>query len=129
MKNTSWIIGALFLAACQEVGPCEKAKEFFLGKETNLVIQDKGIVGNVLDIKGYEPETKRNIRYQDTHGLYVFIRDSTELGDTLLKHKNETWFLLKKKKYNIKFGMSCNGNEYLQTMPERLEKNVLPKND
>ncbi len=88
----------------------------------NIVVLNTGISGNVFEIRGYEPSTNRPVSYHDIHGLYVLIRDSTEIGDTLVKKLTETSFLLKKKRYNLIFELNCDGPNYLPTKPFREQK-------
>lgn len=72
------LLACLLLAfgACQQVPPCEKGKRYFLGKETNMKLTGKGMNGNLFDVRGYDPVTGRAVRYHNTHGLYVFTRNS-----------------------------------------------------
>lgn len=93
----------LAFGACQRVPPCEEGKRYFLGKETNMVLTDKGMNGNLFDVRGYDPVTGRAVRYHNTHGLYIFIRDSAQVGDTLVKKRSETRFVLKKARVNLVF--------------------------
>ncbi len=104
---------------------CEEYKTSFLGKEINLVLQVNKSVGREIDFRGYEPVTTKPVAYDDAGGFYVNIIEAAELGDTLLKKSNETWFVLKKKKYNLKFGVQCKDDEFLKIEPDTLKKESL----
>jgi len=77
-------------------------------------------------LQGYNPITKKPATYNATEGFYIQVKNSLELGDTLFKDKSATWFLLKKKRINIKFEMKCNGESYLESKPDTLAKTSKP---
>ncbi|MGI4736298.1 MAG: hypothetical protein ACRYG7_14065 [Janthinobacterium lividum] len=125
MKPRFWKLFVLVLPAlnsCFLMPKCEEYKASFLGKETDLVIQVNKSVGRELDFRGYGPITKKPITYNDTGGFYIYMIEATELGDTLVKKSNQTWFILKKKNINLKFDVQCDGEEYLKHKIDTLRK-------
>ena len=101
---------------------CEEYKASFLAKEAQLVLQVNKSVGREIDFKGYEPVTMKSVTYNDTGGFYIYIIEAAEIGDTLVKKKNQTWFVLKKRKFNLKFDTQCAGEEYLKHRTDTLKK-------
>ena len=93
--------------SCQSVPSCAEYRAYFLPLETNLVVQDQGEPGNWIDFKGYNPQNGKNEACFHRGGFFIYIAERTELGDTLVKQKGQAWYLLKKRKFAIKFEIAC----------------------
>ena len=89
--------------------PCGEYKKRFLKKQTNLVITDRGRAGREILLEGLNPETHTKVTYYDEDGFYLPLKDSLEIGDTLIKTRGVTFFILKKKHSNLKFDYACDG--------------------
>ncbi len=86
------------------------------------MLQINKSVDRKIDFRGYEPITTKPVVYDDGGGFYISIIEAAELGDTLVKKSNETWFILKKKRVNLKFNVHCSGDEYLENRADMLKK-------
>jgi hypothetical protein len=93
--------------SCQSAPSCAEDRAYYLPLETNLVVQDQGEPGNWIDFKGYNPQNGKKEACFHRGGFFIYIADRTELGDTLVKQKGQAWYLLKKRKFAIKFEIAC----------------------
>lgn len=87
-----------------------------------MVILKQNEFGRVYEAEGYEPSSKKKGSYTDTGGLYIWIRERAAIGDTLVKPKGLPYFLLKKKQFNIKFEIKCDGSVSLPSPPDTISK-------
>lgn len=124
MKNKiiSTIVIAFSASSCYKLQPCTEYRKRFFDKEVQVVVKDKGPQGNSFHIKGIEPVRLIEVNYADVDGLYNFIWNSLEIGDTLIKHKGNDNFLLKKKSFNLLVKYNCDGGVTGIIKPDTLEK-------
>ena len=110
--NLQRIIMLSFLsinAACTHT--CKEGQEEFLElADCNIVITENKSLGRNLNIKGYNPDTNSYVNYDETKGLLIFVYEAIVIGDTLFKPKKSDFFLLKKRRFNIKFHSACGEN-------------------
>ena len=62
------------------------------------------------------------VAYYDEDAFYLPLKDSLEIGDTLIKTRGVTFFLLKKKHSNLKIDYACDGDYYSQSNRTVLKK-------
>ncbi|MFD1872992.1 hypothetical protein ACFSDX_11170 [Hymenobacter bucti] len=113
----------ILMVSCQESITCQVYKKRFYSKEVNIVVADKGPIGNSFVVKGLNPITGRNIFYTDIDGIYNYVYNILEVGDTLMKTKNNAVFTIEKKKINILVFYDCLNGSYrgggvLDTLPK-----------
>ncbi|WBA44256.1 hypothetical protein [Hymenobacter canadensis] len=119
---TLFLANLSLLTGCNKLTPCDVYKKRFLNKQAYLVISDRGNNGNDLHLKGYNPITSQRAEYKGMDGLYIYLRNSIDVGDTLEKRINEPNFIVRKKRYNISIEYSCNGKSYDFIVPDTLRK-------
>jgi hypothetical protein len=110
-------------ASCYKPSTCQVYKKRFYSKETNIIVLDKGPIGNVFIVKGLNPITSEETVYTDIDGIYNYLYNNLELGDTIIKTKSSATFIIKKKKSNILIAYNClnsvhTGVGKLDTIPE-----------
>jgi hypothetical protein len=124
MKTNSllYILILTATSTCYTLPPCTEYRKRFFDKEVYAVVTDKGLQGNSFHIKGVEPTTSIKVDYADVDGLYNFIWNSLEIGDTIIKSKGTDRFLLKKKSLNIAIQYNCEGGMFGNIRPDTLKK-------
>ena len=80
-------------------------------------------MGNSFIVKGLEPLTGKNVSYTDADGIYNYLYNSLEAGDTLVKTKGNALFTIKKRRINVLVFYNCldgiyRGNGILDTLPK-----------
>ena len=107
---------------CQPGDGCASYKPYIESKSFAIVILKQNAFGREYNVEGYEPNSKKKVVFKDTGGLYIIIRASSTIGDTLVKPKYLPYFLLKKKQFNIKFEIKCDGDVSLPSPPDTIPK-------
>jgi hypothetical protein len=125
MKLIGPLLFALIFSAasCYKPSTCQIYKKKFYNKEANIIVLDKGPIGNNFIVKGLNPITGKKTVYTDINGIYNYLYNNLELGDTIIKTKSSTAFIIKKKKSNILIAYNCldgihTGGGKLDTIPE-----------
>jgi hypothetical protein len=121
-KSFLYILIVTSMSSCYNLPPCTEYRKRFFDKEVCAVVTDKGPQGNSFHIKGFEPTTSFQIDYADVDGLYNFIWDRLEIGDTIIKSKGNDRFLLKKELINISIQYNCEGGMTGVIKPDTLKK-------
>ena len=137
ISNRFLSLTLLFLAtSCYKLHTCQVHKKRFYAKETNIIVLDKGPRGNSFTVKGLNPITGESAIYTDGDGIYNYVYNNLNLGDTLIKTKNNATFLIKKRASNITITYNCANGNYrggskLDTIPEltyeKMTVDTLPK--
>lgn len=126
------------IASCQKEVTCQVYKKRFYGKEANIIVLDKGPIGNSLVVKGVNLITRKNTIYTDVDGIYNYVYNNLEIGDTLIKKRNSATFTIKKKKATILISYNCLAGNYaesgiLDTLPKltygKMTVDTIPKNN
>ena len=63
-------------------------------------------------IEGLDPITKKAISYADVDGIYNYVHNTLEVGDTLVKTRGSSTFTVKKRKMNILISYNCLDGSY-----------------
>ncbi|WP_460607811.1 hypothetical protein [Hymenobacter terrigena] len=98
-----------WISTREKVLPCEVYKKNFLEKQTNLIVTDKGRAGGEILLEGLNPETHMKVTYYDEDAFYLPLKDSLEIGDTLIKARGVTFFIIRKKHSTLKIDYPCDG--------------------
>ena len=88
------------MTSCQESVTCQVYRKRFYSKEVNIIVLDKGPMGNSFVVTGLDPITGKNTSYTDVDGIYNYVYNILEVGDTLVKTKNNATFTIKKRRIN-----------------------------
>jgi hypothetical protein len=110
------------VSGCQSGDGCAAYKHYIESVACSLVILKQNHFGREYSVEGYNPTNKRKVVFEDTGGLYITIRESVTIGDTLVKLKSKPYFLLKKKQFNIKFEIKCDGDISLLSPADTIPK-------
>jgi hypothetical protein len=110
------------VSGCQSGEGCAAYKLYIEGLDYSLVVLKQNDFGREYSVEGYDPTNKRKVVFKDAGGLYIAIRKSVNVGDTLIKLKSKPYFLLKKKQFNIKFEIKCDGDISLHSPADTIPK-------
>ena len=121
-----------FLGACESLLPCKEFNRLaYYPKEARLIVRDKGPVGREFHLKGQDPVTQKAVDYDDDGGYFIAIRAAIDLGDTLIKVKEQSAYLIKKRGYNVLVNCPCqeisptNPQGYGPTEMKKLTKSLV----
>jgi hypothetical protein len=118
------LIPLIFLiASCYKISTCQVYKKRLYNKEANIIVLNKGSIGNNFIVNGLNPITGKKAVYTDVDGIYNYVYNNLEVGDTISKAKNNATFVVKKKKANILIAYDCLDGGYtagnkLDTIPK-----------
>jgi hypothetical protein len=103
-------LSSVTLSSCQV--DCKAITERARLMECNLIINDLPGAGRTFRVAGINPVTGKGEFYSDTDSWYVEFNQDIELGDTLVKRKNELKFYIHKKDTVMVFPYKCDGKVY-----------------
>jgi len=107
---------AIFLIICTLPGcvhefSCDAVTKALSQKHASIVITNTGPIGRLVDFSGIDTNSRNKAYYEDEGGMYLPMKEIVQIGDTLIKRKGETDFLLKKKNLIVKFKFDCFENQ------------------
>ena len=80
------------------------------------VVTDKGPEGNYFLITGFDPASHKKVVFDKMDSFFIWVKERTAIGDTLVKIKRNASFLIKKKESNIIISYDCgDGKDTFQT--------------
>jgi len=123
-KSISVILMLVALSSCYSLPPCNEHRKRFFDKEVNIVITDRGPRGNSFHVKGINTANLKKSDYFDSDGIYNFIWNDIEVGDTLFKTKGNDLFILKKRNFNLLIKYNCNSSAYGNTKVDTIQKYI-----
>jgi hypothetical protein len=98
----------LALGACEHPLPCEEYnRQVYHPIELRLLVTNKGPVGRACDLLGIDPVTHKQGALHDDGGFYIALKGAIALGDTVVKDKGTSAFLVKKRGYAIRVEAPC----------------------
>ncbi|WP_281232035.1 hypothetical protein [Flavobacterium gelatinilyticum] len=108
-------ICCLFLYSCGILGDCDVAAKDMKEDECLLIVKKMpGIHDGRFGYKGINPITKKECDCKSpTSDLWwASYKSYIEIGDTIIKKKNELIFSVHKKDTVLKFNFECEGKVY-----------------
>jgi hypothetical protein len=72
-----------------------------------LIVTDKGSIGTACNLEGIDAVTHKKAGLHTGGAFYIAVKDAIALGDTVVKDKGTSVFLIKKQNYNIRVTASC----------------------
>ena len=71
------------------------------------VVTDKGPEGNYFLITGFDPASHKKVVFDKMDSFFIWLKERTAIGDTLVKIKGNASFLINKKESNIIISYDC----------------------
>ena len=75
--------------------------------ELRFVVTDKRSMGTPCDLKGMDAVTHKRAEFHSVGVFYIMLKDAIALGDTVVKDKGASAFLVKKRGYDIRVNAPC----------------------
>jgi hypothetical protein len=111
IKNFIIFIISCTLFGCVHEFSCDAVTKALSQKHASIVITDTGPVGRIINFSGIDINTGNKSYYIDESGMYLPMKQIVQIGDTLLKRKGQTDFLLRKRDFIVKFKFGCFENQ------------------
>lgn len=98
----------VFIISCTLFGcvhgfSCDAVTKSLLEKQASIIIKNIDPSGRSVNFSGIDINTGSNSFFIDEGGMYLPMKQIVQTGDTLLKRKGQTSFLVKKKLLIFKF--------------------------
>jgi hypothetical protein len=109
LRPVSYCAGFLMcLSACEHPLPCEEDnRRTYHPIELRLIVTDKGAIGTPCDLEGINEVTHQKAEFHSMGAFYIALKDAIALGDTVVKNKGASAFLVKKRGYDIRVNAPC----------------------
>lgn len=133
LHPVSYYAGLLLsLSACERLLPCEEYNRVaYYPIELRLIVTDKGSIGRQCDLEGIDAVKHKKAEFHAMGGFYVAVKNAIAVGDTVVKNKGASTFLIKKQGYNIRVNSPCvetkstNAYSYAPTTTDTIPKNPI----
>lgn len=109
LRPIRYCAGALLgLGACEHPLPCEEYnRQTYYPIELRLLVTDKGTIGTVCNLEGVDAVTHKKAEFHSIGAFYIAVKEAIAVGDTVVKNKGTSAFLIKKRSYNIRVNAPC----------------------
>jgi len=107
---TAFVISCT-LPGCVHDFSCDAVTKALSQKHASFVIKNTGPSGRIVDFSGVDINTGKKVYYEAEGGMYLEMKQIVQIGDTLIKRRGQTGFLLRKKDFIIKFEFDCFENQ------------------
>ena len=98
----------LCLSTCEHPLPCEEYnRQTYDPIELRLIVTDKGRIRTACNLERIDAVTHKKSGLHTVGAFYIAVKDAIALGDTVVKDKGLSAFLIKKQSYNIRVNAPC----------------------
>ena len=104
-------IASSLSSSCVHEFSCDEVTDDLLKKQASIVVEDIGPNGRIVHYSGVNIYNRSKSSFIDEGGMYFPMKDIVQIGDTLIKHKNQTEFLIRKKNVIVRFKFECIENQ------------------
>ncbi|SFF31397.1 hypothetical protein [Spirosoma endophyticum] len=105
------LIGSTSLiAGCQ--GNCEDGVAIYRPQSCSIIVQYAKLDSRMFVLKGRNPITGKEDEYHDDANWNIRFKKFIDIGDTVIKRKNEMMFYIHKKDTTLAFPYDCQGKIY-----------------
>jgi len=91
---------------------CERNAKNYRPNECAIKVESRNFKGPWFSIEGINPNNGNRNKYADLGSWYALFRDHIDIGDTVVKRKNELVFYVHKKDTVLAFPFECEGKVF-----------------
>ena len=93
-------------------GDCQDDVAHYRLQQCSIIVEDMSIRDRWFSLEGKNVYTGKPDKYSDVGGWANIFKNKIEVGDTVIKQKNEMLFSVHKKDTTLAFPFDCQGKIY-----------------
>lgn len=101
-------VSCLLLSGCGKNDTCAKYESVYRTDSVHVVIRQQEISGRRVKLDGYHPVNRKPVKYRNISGIFLYVQDVLQIGDTLKKELGSLSYVIKKSDRNITLEYNCN---------------------
>lgn len=113
MKKTILFITLILTISCGQTSDCEVFMRIDKGSQCLMIVKkSQFLTGATLGFEGVNPFTQEKCDCNENNRWWYLYRNEIEIGDTIIKRKDELTFNIHKKDTIISHEWECEGKTY-----------------